>query len=233
MNDDYDPKSVEVSANVPSGGGNSGLAVTSMILGIASLVACLGPLTGIPAVICGHIAKGKIRRGEAGGDGMALAGLITGYIGIFLIGIMILPAMLLPALSNARDSARKISCVNNLKQIGLALRLYSNVYNDQFPPYDGAKGLEMLRKEGFLEAPKIFVCPSTGTKPAAPGEPLTEDTVDYVYVGGHSEADSVDIVMVYDKDGNHKNYGNTLYLDGHVKGYRGKNWKERARIGER
>ena len=37
-----------------------GLAVTSLVLGIVSLV-CLGPLTGIPAIICGHIARKRSR----------------------------------------------------------------------------------------------------------------------------------------------------------------------------
>jgi hypothetical protein len=59
------------------------LATISMVLGILSLV-CLGPLAAIPAVICGHIAMGKISRGEAEGEGMAKAGLIMGYISIVL-----------------------------------------------------------------------------------------------------------------------------------------------------
>jgi prepilin-type processing-associated H-X9-DG protein len=210
---------------------SSGLAVTSMILGICSIAMCMGPLTGLPAVICGHIARGKIKRGEGGGGGMALCGLITGYIGLTFIFLylLILPAMLLPALSQARESARKISCCNNLKQIGLALRMYSNVYNEQYPHLDGAEGLEMLRKNGFLEAPQVYVCPSANTQAATYGEPLTEETVDYQYFGGHSEADDSDVVIACDKDHNHKRYGNALYVDGHVKGYSGSGWKQNAR----
>ena len=47
--------------------------------------------------------------------------------------IAILAAMLLPALSKAREKARIISCVNNLKQIGQASFIYASSYRDWFP----------------------------------------------------------------------------------------------------
>ena len=47
--------------------------------------------------------------------------------------IAILAGMLLPALSRARDTARKTSCMNNLKQIGNAMVQYVNDYSDYLP----------------------------------------------------------------------------------------------------
>ena len=72
----------------------NGMALTSMILAICSVVftfACfVGFILAIPAVILGHIARKQIREGAhmQTGDGMALAGLIIGYIVIGLFAVM-------------------------------------------------------------------------------------------------------------------------------------------------
>jgi prepilin-type N-terminal cleavage/methylation domain-containing protein len=49
--------------------------------------------------------------------------------------IAILAAMLLPALQRARDQAIRSTCMNNMRQIGLALYMYANDYDGWFPPY--------------------------------------------------------------------------------------------------
>ncbi len=62
------------------------LAIASLVCGIAQFAA---GLTFIPAIICGHLARSQIRRTGEQGDGMALAGLILGYIGAVLFVIVV------------------------------------------------------------------------------------------------------------------------------------------------
>ncbi|TVZ04159.1 DUF4190 domain-containing protein [Trebonia kvetii] len=70
----------------------NGLAVAALVCGIAQFFV---GVTFIPAIICGHMARRQIRQTGEGGDGMALAGLILGYIGgALLIGAVLLFVLL-------------------------------------------------------------------------------------------------------------------------------------------
>ncbi|HUG19827.1 MAG TPA: DUF1559 domain-containing protein [Planctomycetaceae bacterium] len=80
--------------------------------------------------------------------------------------IAILVALLLPAVQQAREAARRSSCKNNLKQIGLAIHNYHDVYN-QFPHAiwnvegsptwsPASKGSAFVRLLPFLEQAPIF-----------------------------------------------------------------------------
>lgn len=67
-----------------------GLAIAALVVSIASLVVCSG-LPSLIGVIMGHIAHSKAKRGEAGGQGMALAAIIIGYIGVaIVVGLLLL-----------------------------------------------------------------------------------------------------------------------------------------------
>ncbi len=64
---------------------NNPIAITSLVVSIVSLITC--GLAGIIGAVLGHVARKQIReRGEAG-DGLALAGIIVGYV-LFAMGLM-------------------------------------------------------------------------------------------------------------------------------------------------
>src|SRR5262245_54827947 len=48
--------------------------------------------------------------------------------------IAILAGLLLPALANAKEKARRISCVNNVKQVAVAMILYVDDHGGSYPP---------------------------------------------------------------------------------------------------
>jgi len=68
------------------------LAIISLVLGIAGLTVCCGAvIPSVAAIITGVMARGKAKNNpnQYGGDGMALAGIITGIVGI-LGGLIVL-----------------------------------------------------------------------------------------------------------------------------------------------
>jgi len=139
----------------------SGLALASLILGICGIVLCLGPLAGIPAVICGHMAQSKIKQsaGALSGGGMATAGLITGYISmvmIFVIGL--LAAIAIPNFVKARQHAQYYACQLNLKAIQGAKETWAT---------ENTKAKEAVPTDADLFGPSKYVrekpvCPASG-----------------------------------------------------------------------
>ena len=77
-------------------------AIFSLIFGILSW--CVLPFVGaIGAIICGHIARGEIRRAPPGtleGDGLAIGGLILGYLHLaFLLALLLFVFLVLGGLA--------------------------------------------------------------------------------------------------------------------------------------
>lgn len=112
----------------------SGKAVASLVLGISVFLFSI--LTGIPAIIFGHLAKSDIRKsgGRLQGDGMALAGLILGYLSVaFIPVVLIIAAIAIPNLLRAKMAANEASAVGSMRTIVTAAVTYSSTYNKGFP----------------------------------------------------------------------------------------------------
>lgn len=179
---------------------NSGMATTSMILGILSFIGV--PLCGITALITGIIAKNKINssNGMLFGNGQAITGIIFGCWSI--IRIPILAAMLLPALGKAREKARGISCIANMKQISTAIIMYTDDNDDYLP-----KSLEDIQV--YIGDDRVMKCPSAKDSEDGTYTFLLPETREIGKIKKPSETP----LIVCTK---HKEVDHVAYVDGHV-----------------
>jgi type IV pilus assembly protein PilA len=101
----------------------SGLAIASLIFGIPFL---FFPFS-IVAVVFGHVSLSQIKKraGRLGGKGLAITGLVLGYLGIAMIPlILIIAAIAIPNLLRARMAANESSAVYSLRAINTAQVTY-------------------------------------------------------------------------------------------------------------
>ena len=127
---------------------NSGKAIASLISGIIGLLTLVLFIPGVIAIVFGHIARGDIRRsqGRLKGDGMALTGLILGYVtaaGWPLI--LIIAAIAIPNLLVARVQANEASAISSLRTIYATVGNFESLKN-RYPD-----SLMEMKTEGLLE----------------------------------------------------------------------------------
>jgi hypothetical protein len=136
-------------------------AVWSLVMGILGLM-CLGPLGGIPAIVCGHVARGKIAKsgGALQGEGLALAGLIMGYVATAM-AIVIVPmmaAIAIPSFVKARDTSVRNACINNLRHIDSAKEQWAMAGNK-------TSGTDVVLSEvnQYIKGNATPICPAGGS----------------------------------------------------------------------
>ena len=133
----------------------SGLAIASLVLGILGFVSCgvtsiIGIILGIMAIIRVNKSNGALR-----GNGLAIAGIIVSVV----LPMFIIPvALFLPALAKAKQRALTIQCVNNMKQLSLAARMYASEHNEHFPGAE--KWCDDLNQYLGDSSARIYRCPA-------------------------------------------------------------------------
>jgi len=142
-------------------------------------------------------------------------GLLTAG-GIPTTGLMV--SILLPSLNRARETANRVKCASNMRQIGQAILLYSNENRGKYPD---DLGMLITTQDIGVE---VFTCPSGNVTPPAKRDDLDAMTAwvnensPYVYRGkGMTSSELPDTVVLYEKAEDHDEDGmNMLLGDGHV-----------------
>lgn len=83
--------------------------------------------------------------------------------------IAVLAGMLLPALARAKAAGKRIQCVNNMRNLGLALRMYVDENEGYFPPRTRSKRWPTLLLSSYANV-KILACPSDDLNPYTFGQ---------------------------------------------------------------
>jgi hypothetical protein len=207
---------MDIIAPAEDGRKTSGLAITSLVLGVLSIG--LFCLTGLPAAICGHVATARIKTsgGTLTGGGLALAGTIIGYA-MTVLGVLAI--LLLPVFSKVSEPPASRKARYQARQLFIACKLYAADYGG-YPDSFQQLVAEELISDSSLLYPRI---PLDGLPPGeplfrllVPGvneseiEPSAPVIVSVVPVGRAGGADEWVVVKA---DGSTAGYGRDELLD--------------------
>ena len=100
-------------------------------------------------------ANRRLSKGNLSLTGFTLIELL---VAIAIIGI--LAALMVSAIGRARESAKSAACVNNLRQIGIAMLMYADDHNFISVPIVGPEGYWYNYLESYIDNRDVFRCPS-------------------------------------------------------------------------
>ncbi len=92
--------------------------------------------------------------------------------------IAILAAMLLPALARAKESGKRISCLNNLRQLSLSSQMYVSESQGFYPPRSGTDRWPDRFYDVYGKNLKLLLCPTETTTPVSNGTSISNNVAD-------------------------------------------------------
>ncbi len=188
----------QIQASMGRGSATSGLAITSLILGILSFGCSF--FAGVPALICGFVSLSQIKqsKGSLEGRGLAIGGIITGIVGL-VFGLLLMISIAIPAIDAAKQAQRSAKSQLQIKQIFMACRGYASDHGGRYP-----NALDELVPD-YLQDQKGL---------ADPGQ--NDDTeIGYFYYGtGHFQTESNSNFFLMSKKAYRKGVRSVAHFDG-------------------
>lgn len=200
----------------------------SVWLGLLCLVPCVGFFMRFFLGARGSEMAWKSKRWEsiqAFRSAQVTWGVVGGLVTVGGLLFMAVPAaVLFPVFARARENARRSSCQDNLKQVGLAVMKYSKAHNETLPTGTTMAEWKPQLQPYLNEAggDPIFVCPShQGTGESYQINPKMSG------LNLYKINDAAQTPMIYEtKSDLHLEGSSILFADGHVKFFREEKMRE-------
>ena len=101
--------------------------------------------------------------------------------------IAILAAMLLPALARAKAAGKSIACVNNLRQLDLALRMYADDNNSTYPPRSDTDRWPDKMYKYYGNNTNVLICPSDPNPTNSPSANVADGAPRTYFINGMND----------------------------------------------
>lgn len=153
--------------------------------------------------------------------------VLVGCFGGCILIVPILAAILFPVFAQARERARQTACLSNLKQLGTAVLMYSQDYDERFPI--GKEWMDGV--EPYVKNDRVFRCPSASQSSEsdygyafnselsqkAQAKIAKPDQTLMLFESTNLKYNAVDTASSLPQPGIHKGFNNVCYVNGTAK----------------